>query len=370
MMGLRILHLTTFLQGGAGRVIKDLALEQQRGGADVTVVTSRTGAPGYGNYPDYLRQLETGGVRVAAVDSLFTRDLAANLDVLRALDRLFARGQEPDLIHAHAAVPSLVGLLFTGSRGRGRVVQTMHGWGISKTPAQAAHDVAVMNLVDRVFVPSAHAARQLAGLGVDAARIERVPYRIGEPDAPLTAVDRPHCEALRAARRRGALAVACVGTIGARKNQHLIVEAIASLPDPSTVYCLMLGDGEADELRRAAQHAGVSDSVVVAGFTPAARLIAREADVLVLPSRNEGQPLAVLEALADGLPVLAAATDELAELVEDGVNGWFFRPGDAKSLAAMLAGLRAGFRSPDEDSGRVEQLYVPYERVHEAVRAD
>src|SRR5215510_12876913 len=47
---MKILHLATFLQGGAGRVIADLAAAQRAAGNDVTVVASRTGAPGFGNY--------------------------------------------------------------------------------------------------------------------------------------------------------------------------------------------------------------------------------------------------------------------------------------------------------------------------------
>lgn len=51
---MRILHLTTFLQGGAGRVVTDLALEQQRAGHDVRVITSATGLNGYCNYDGYI----------------------------------------------------------------------------------------------------------------------------------------------------------------------------------------------------------------------------------------------------------------------------------------------------------------------------
>ena len=54
---MRILHLTTFLQGGAGRIIVELAREQQRQGHEVMVVASRRGAPGYGNYQEYLQTL-------------------------------------------------------------------------------------------------------------------------------------------------------------------------------------------------------------------------------------------------------------------------------------------------------------------------
>ena len=65
---MRILHLATFLQGGAGRVIVDLALQQHAAGDDITVVTSNTGAPGYGNYPAYVSELAGAGVRLQQVE--------------------------------------------------------------------------------------------------------------------------------------------------------------------------------------------------------------------------------------------------------------------------------------------------------------
>ena len=92
---MRILHLATFLQGGAGRVIVDLALSQRAAGDDITVVTSETGVPGYGNYPAYLAELSAAGIGVAQVDSLFRRDYAQNLAVVRRLDELVPIGREP-----------------------------------------------------------------------------------------------------------------------------------------------------------------------------------------------------------------------------------------------------------------------------------
>ncbi len=71
---MRILHVTTFLQGGAGRIIAALAIAQRRQGHDVTVVADDGGADGYGSYPEYLAALTAAGVPVVAVRSTFTRD--------------------------------------------------------------------------------------------------------------------------------------------------------------------------------------------------------------------------------------------------------------------------------------------------------
>src|SRR5690606_11261186 len=88
----RILHLTTFLQGGAGLAITSLAASQACDGHDVTVVTSRTEVPGYGNYPAYLETLIDSRVRVRQVDSLFDRRPEAHAPVERCIDELGGAG--------------------------------------------------------------------------------------------------------------------------------------------------------------------------------------------------------------------------------------------------------------------------------------
>ncbi len=58
----RVLHITTFLQGGAGRNITDLALAQHRGGYDVLVVADAGGVAGYSSYAEYVSELDAAGV--------------------------------------------------------------------------------------------------------------------------------------------------------------------------------------------------------------------------------------------------------------------------------------------------------------------
>jgi glycosyltransferase involved in cell wall biosynthesis len=332
----KILHLTTFVQGGAGRILADLAIAQRRDGHDVAVITSRTGAPGYGNYAVLLREMQKAGVRVLRVDSTFARDYARNLEVVHAIDALYPGGSAPDVIHAHAAIPSLVALVFSGARGRAiRVVQTMHGWGIAKTAAQASADVRIMNLVDRVAVPSRHAASQLSSLGVRR-RIDVVPYGIAGARRRLAARDARVVARMRRARRQGALVLACVGTIGARKNQQLVVDAVARLDRRVQVFGVFVGDGEAGALRAAIRSARLGDRLHVCGYSTAARRIAAEADVFVLPSRSEGQPIAALEAFADGALVLVADIPELVELIGAGRAGIAFKAEDAASLARAI----------------------------------
>jgi L-malate glycosyltransferase len=337
---MKILHLATFLQGGAGRVIVDLVREQHRNGHEVTVVVSGSGAPGYGNYQAYLDEIASLGVPLRLVDSMFERTHAPNLAVVSALDEMFRPGQEPQVIHTHAAIPSLVALLFAGARRtRVGILQTMHGWGMVKTADQVATDVTVLNLVDRVVVPSAHSARMLVSLGVAPSRITLVPYGV-RPEAPAEPDERDQdtLHEMARARRNGRFVVACVGTFGPRKNQVLLVEAIARLID-TPVFCVFVGDGDEAMLQAAIAEHQVGSRVRVHGYSRAARRLAAAADLLVLPSQSEGQPIAVLEAFCDGTLVAVSDIPELVELVSDGLTGFTCAAGRADALAETIAAV-------------------------------
>jgi len=344
---MRIVHLTTFVQGGAGQVIVDLAVGQHALGHDVIVLASRTGTPGYENYAGHLSQLSRARVPVRLVDSLFTRDYASNLRVVGALCRDMHAHGAPDLIHTHAAIPSMAALVAIGHLRRPiGLLQTMHGWGLAKTADQAETDVSVMNLVDRVVVPSVHARDQLAAAGVEQSRMQVIAYGVGECEQILSPDDRRVIEAIRQRRRAGGFVLCCVGTIGARKNQRAIVDALAVLKDRSDITAIFVGDGEAAPLQQRIDAAGLGDRASIVGYTPAARRLAREADALVLPSRSEGQPIAILEAFCDRALVIANGVPELTELVADGQSGIV---GDAESPEAFANTiLRARALVPDD----------------------
>jgi len=370
---MRILHLSTFLQGGAGRAITDLALAQHAAGHDVAMAVDAGGEPGYQNYDEYLARLGDAGIAIHRIDSTFKRDISRNLAAVERLAGLCDVGRL-DLVHAHAAVPSMIGRLVTSPVRRFiPVVQSMHGWGMSKTPEHAASDVAVMNLVDRIVVPSRASASLLRSLGITADLISVVYYGVpDEGEKPMPAAD---TTVLDAARRRWRLVVGCIGTIGDRKNQRLVVDALARVRDIA-IGCVFIGDGDAAGLAEYARLRGVSDRTLVLGYRADASRYLRRMDACVLASRSEGQPLAILEAFRDGVPVIAADIPELRELVNDRVTGLLFEPENAAGLGRELENAAHGdgkalasrARAAYEAKHTVARMVEGYASVYEQVR--
>jgi glycosyltransferase involved in cell wall biosynthesis len=143
----------------------------------------------------------------------------------------------------------------------------------------------------------------------------------------------------------GSPTIGSVGRLDSQKGFDVLVAALAQLPE---VHCVLIGDGpERDAILAAAQRHGVGDRLTLTGRLddPADRVA--ELDVFVLPSRFEGFPLVVLEAMLAGVPVVATDVGAVREAVDDGATGLLVGPEDAAGLARAIRrmldepGLRA-----------------------------
>ena len=371
---MRILHVSTFLQGGAGRIIAALAVAQRRAGHDVTVVVDAGGQTGYESYPEYITQLVGAGVGFHAITSTFTRDVALNVRAVQEL-RSLVGPQVIDVAHTHAAIPTLVARLALSRRSYVPLAQTMHGWGIRKTPEQAATDSTLLGLADAVVTPSVAARETLRRLGLDETSVHVIPY--GLEKAPSSSTPDASDAVLFAQLRAPGTSIAlCIGTIGDRKNQALLVRALSSLNGVAAVF---IGDGDAEPLRTLAAELGVSAQVHILGYRTDASRYLTLADFLVLPSMNEGLPIAVLEAFRSGVPVVGSAIPEIAEAVEEGRTGFMFAPGDTVGLAAAIksaltterrAAMRVHARAVFDARYGADRMIAAYDRLYSRLRPE
>lgn len=98
------------------------------------------------------------------------------------------------------------------------------------------------------------------------------------------------------------------------------------------------GDKAVEEVRAEAAARGLSDNVRVLGWVRGDEKIDafRRAHVFVLPSYREGLPVAVLEAMAAGLPIVTTPVGGIPNVIADGQQGFFIEPGDVSALAARI----------------------------------
>jgi glycosyltransferase involved in cell wall biosynthesis len=194
--------------------------------------------------------------------------------------------------------------------------------------------------VAAVVAISEEVRRRLLAAGVRAERV-RVIHSAVEPPAEL-----PGGAGRAAARRRfgidDALAIGVVAALERRKGHDVLLRALARLAEPGglRVRCLVCGDGsERPALERLARELGIAGSVEFLGEQRQVADVLAALDVFVLPSRHEGLGVAILEAMAMALPVVASAVGGIPEAVAAGRTGLLVPAEDPDALAAAILTL-------------------------------
>jgi len=127
-----------------------------------------------------------------------------------------------------------------------------------------------------------------------------------------------------------------VGRLTRQKGFDLLLSAQAALGRPD-VQLLLVGTGEEENrLRAQAAALGLQGRVHFAGYRRDVPRLLGALDLYVQPSRFEGMPNALLEAMAAGLPIVASAVDGICELITDGVQGWLVPAEDPAALAQAI----------------------------------
>jgi glycosyltransferase involved in cell wall biosynthesis len=171
-------------------------------------------------------------------------------------------------------------------------------------------------------------------VGVRAAR--EVERQIGLRSGSIRTIESAvrEFEAVRDTAPRSRPRIGATARLDHQKGLDVLLRALPAVPD---VDVEIVGDGrERAALEALARANGVADRVAFAGWSEHAREWLGRWDAFVLPSRYEGLPLALIDAMLAELPVVAADVGSVSEAVEHGVTGLLVPPDDAPALAAGL----------------------------------
>ncbi|MBY0276539.1 glycosyltransferase [Candidatus Binatia bacterium] len=287
--------------------------------------------------------------RLVRIPSL-GRELSATRD-LRTLAALLAlvRRVRPHVVHTHTAKAGTLGRLAAILAGVPVRVHTFHGhvfdgyFSPAKTRAFLAVERALARRTERILTVSDHVRDELLALGIG--RPEQVTVvPLGLDLAPFT----------RAEEERGALRrelrvgddtplVGIVARLVPIKAHEVFLDAAARIAARvPTCRFVVVGDGERrEELTAHARELGIGERVHFLGWRADLVRVHADLDVMLLTSRNEGSPVALIEAMAAGLPVVATAVGGVPDLVRDGVHGHLAAMDDAAALAEATIALLA-----------------------------
>ncbi len=124
-----------------------------------------------------------------------------------------------------------------------------------------------------------------------------------------------------------------VGELNKNKNQKVIIQALALLHDPDIHYVLCGKGDQLENLKALAEQSGLSGNVHFLGYRKDLYGIYTQSDVFAMPSRREGLPVASLEAMYCGLPLVTSNIRGLCDVNIQGENGFLFAPDDIKGFA-------------------------------------
>jgi glycosyltransferase involved in cell wall biosynthesis len=324
---MRVIHVIPFLWSGAGKVLTDLCISQS-GRHEVTIVTSGA-SKGLSNGPFYRRRLSDNGIAHRRID-FFDRDPSVYWKSVNQFSKLVAEIQ-PDVVHCHSGVPACAAATVRDANpGSFRLISQLHSWGDGRPEWMNTMDLWGFNRSDLIIANAASYRRILMDAGVDKNRIVSLPWGIA-PEALETAP----------VGRRESGRIGFVGRIEPRKGQLELVQAFDRLRRrrPSTRLELLGPAADAAymrEIEKLIRAQRMANCVWLGAQVRNVYRHERNWDLFVSMSRDEGQGMAILEAMALGVPVLAKNCAGVQDYLRDGENAIALKSDSVEAAAQTM----------------------------------
>lgn len=330
------LFATSVAFGGIERVVLNLLRHMPPGVEIVPIVFTRTDCE---DQTFFERLREMGLPHETLYVNSHTPALIVNPVVNLAQAIRIVKNGRFDLIHSHGyradafvlVVAKYLGLPF---------VSTVHGF----TPTDprlrlwCELDARLLRFFPRVMAVSAPMKDQLVAYGLDAARVDVVINAVEE--AAQSGSSRKEMR-LRLGISESEFVFGFVGRLSDEKGvDHLLQAAESLVAQERSARFVIVGDGpRKDDLLEATRSRGLEGKVDFVGFQSNTAPWYETFDAFVLPSLSEGTPMALLEAMAHGLPSVATAVGGVPQVVSDGENGLLVPSADRTKLCDAMRSL-------------------------------
>lgn len=265
----------------------------------------------------------------------------ANFDAYKKLKKII-EDEKFDIIHCHTPVGGLIGRLAARKlRKNGtKVLYTAHGfhfykgapfinwlvyYPVEKFASRYTDVLITINQEDYQFAKKKMKAKEVAyvpGVGIDTDKINNCQVDIKQKRKELGISD-------------DAFVIASVGELNENKNHQLIIRAMEGIAKHNNIVYLICGIGpKHDELERLAEERKVN--LKLAGFRNDIIEVLKCCDMFAFPSRREGLPVSLMEAMACGLPLAASKVRGNIDLIDDGINGYLFESDNIHEAGVIL----------------------------------
>ena len=286
----------------------------------------------------YVSECKEKGIITHSIP-LERHSLTRILKCLPQVKQLLKEGQY-DIVHAHTETGGLILRLAKGMKSNSSFFYTPHGmsfWKGSSLKSQVIYRPLErwictsmdMNLgmnqeeVDVLRKWNSKTAAYVHGIGLNLNRFQKEGRARNDVRAELGVKDEE-------------MLILSVGELDDNKNHVVVIKALTSLEHDNFKFVVCGVGPNKDMLTKMAAEAGLSDKVIITGYRSDIPDILHAADLFVFPSFHEGMPVAALEAMACGLPLICSKIRGNVDIVKNGENGFLFEPEDYLTLAMSI----------------------------------
>ncbi len=311
--------LPEFFMGGAEAMCITLSAELQKMGHDVCIVSLRT-------YESALSErARSCGIELHFMD----KQMGLDLHCVPKLRRFF-REWNPDIIHVHLHALKYAYLA---------------AWGLRIPFVRTIHSIAVKDAdgvdyyINKLLFP-----KKVVPVSLTEAIRDTVVdfYHISAKHSPIifNGVDLSRCIPKQDFTLSSPPSIIHIGRFQNAKNHETIVNAVAILNRKGIrVNVRLYGEGELVEpIRTQINEMGLTEQIELCGITNHVFPLLHDSDMFILPSKNEGCPITIIEAMGTGLPTIASRVGGVPDMITDGVDGLLIEP-NAQSLADAIEKL-------------------------------
>lgn len=268
------------------------------------------------------------------------------------------RDEGIDLVHSHGYRSDVSGCLAARIAGI-PIVSTVHGW----TPI--SWKLRLYEQIDRWFLKrfagiiavSKDIYNSLVASGVSQDKI----FLINNAVPQTSVVNELHVDDTTRliCKEPNERIILSVGRLSHEKGYDILLRSFQKYCLPEMLVKLVIvGEGPLrDELEALAADLGITERVIFTGFSNAVRQYYKESDLFVLPSRTEGLPMVVLEAMQLGMPVVCTNVGGLPEVIKDGKNGILVEPENIDALGDAIRKLLDN-QSLSNDIGKAGMMTI------------
>ena len=348
--------------GGSERYATSLATGLKRDGYEPFVVAFAGGGA-------FESALQNEGIGVTVLES----EPGISVKKMWRLYQEFRRAR-PRVIHTHHFAPllhSLPGAILSGAR----LIHTEHGLSAYKMPRHRFALRVMSWFCNAIVVVGDDSARFISEkVGISRRKLRVIP---GGVDLSPCSISREEARKLLGLPLDEPVAV-IVARLSPEKNHSMLLRAFARVQSKLKMRLLIVGDGPARRsIETEIASLGLQETATLLGVRTDIPEILTASDVFLLSSKNEALPLAVLEAMAAGLPVVATNVGDLPMIVKAGVTGLLVSPDDdcefAKAILELLGSTNRarefGLRGRELAEGfSVVAMVSAYESLYEQCR--